>query len=90
MEITSLARWFAVVWHLCYYMQKLRGEPGDDFIHKMTVVLKELKETRACLKLIKKKKMSKPVNRLSYVFKEGEELIKITGKSIETIRQNKR
>lgn len=34
------------------YGEAQRTESRDDFIHKMKVVLKELKETRVCLKII--------------------------------------
>lgn len=34
------------------YGEAQAAESSDDFIHKMKVILKELKETRVCLKLI--------------------------------------
>jgi four helix bundle protein len=54
----------------------------------MKVVLKELKETRVCLKLIIKRAMIKPPKRLSLLEAECEELIRITATSIETARRN--
>jgi four helix bundle protein len=47
------------------YAEAQAAESPDDFIHKMKVVLKELKETRVCLKLIIKRAMIKPPKRLS-------------------------
>ena len=70
------------------YGEAQGAESRDDFIHKMKIMLKELKETRVCLKLIIKKEMIKPVNRLDEVKNECEELIKIVSKSIETARKN--
>jgi four helix bundle protein len=70
------------------YGEAQGAESRDDFIHKMKVVLKELKETRVCLKLIIQKQMIKPVNRLNDLLKECEELIRIIAKSIETTKQN--
>jgi len=70
------------------YGEAQSAESRDDFIHKMKIVLKELKETRVCLKLIKKREMIKPLLRLENVTKENEELIAITSKSIDTAKRN--
>jgi four helix bundle protein len=37
------------------YGEAQSAESRNDFIHKMKIVLKELKETRVCLKIIRKK-----------------------------------
>jgi four helix bundle protein len=65
------------------------AESISDFIHKMSVVLKELKECRIALKVIRKKTMIKPVSKLEGIYKETEELIAIIAKSIETAKKNK-
>ncbi len=65
------------------------AESRNDFIHKMGVVLKELKECRVALKIIVKKEMIKPIQKLDGIFKETEELIAIIAKSIETAQKNK-
>jgi four helix bundle protein len=39
------------------YGEAQSAESRDDFIHKMKIGLKELKETRICLKLIIRKEM---------------------------------
>ena len=70
------------------YGEAQSAESRDDFIHKMKVVLKELKETRVCLKLIIRKQMIKPPTRLAEIKNECEELVKIISKSIETARTN--
>ena len=70
------------------YGEAQAAESTDDFIHKMKVVLKELKETRVCLKLIIRKEMIKPASRLDGLENECEQLIKIVATSIETSRKN--
>lgn len=71
------------------YGEAQGAESPDDFVHKMKIVLKELKESRVCLKLIIKKEMIKPVNRLTGLRNECEELIMIIAKSVETAKANK-
>jgi four helix bundle protein len=71
------------------YGEAQAAESRDDFIHKMKLLLKELKETRVCLKLISKKEMIKPVKKLESLKKENEELIAISSTSIETAKKNK-
>lgn len=70
------------------YGEAQSAESREDFVHKMKIILKELKETRVCLKIIKKKVMIRPVSRLSYLYKECEELIAIVAKSIDTAKKN--
>ena len=69
------------------YGEAQGAESRDDFIHKMKIGLKELKETRICLKLVMKRKMVKSLEKIS---KENEELIAIIAKSIDTARRNKK
>ena len=71
------------------YGEVQAAESRNDFIHKMGVVLKELKECRTALKIIRKKEMIKPVSKLTPIYKETEELIAIIAKSIDTARKNK-
>jgi len=54
----------------------------------MRISLKELKETRVCLKVISKANMIKPVNRLDNIKSENEQLVSIVAKSIETAKKN--
>lgn len=65
------------------------AESRNDFIHKMGVVLKELKECRTALKIIMKKEMIKPISKLDGIFKETEELTAIVAKSIGTATNNR-
>ncbi|HSY61252.1 MAG TPA: four helix bundle protein [Cytophaga sp.] len=71
------------------YGEAQAAESRNDFIHKLSVVLKELKECRTALKIIRKKELIQPVSKLNDIYKETEELIAIIAKSIETARGNK-
>jgi four helix bundle protein len=71
------------------YGEVQAAEPKNDFIHKLKVVLKELKECRTALKIIRKKEIIKPAAKLSNIFKETEELIAIIAKSITTAKNNR-
>ena len=62
--------------------------PSKDFIHKIGIMLKELKECSTTLKIIIKKELIKPVKKSDGVFKEKEELIAIIAKSISTSKKN--
>ena len=70
------------------YGEAQGAESRADFIHKMKISLKELKETRVCLKIISKAKMITPVERLDNIQSENEQLISIIAKSIETAKKN--
>lgn len=71
------------------YGEVQAAESRADFIHKLGICLKELKECRTALKIIIKKEMIKPIERLQDIFKETEELIAIIAKSISTAQKNK-
>jgi four helix bundle protein len=69
------------------YSEAQSAESRNDFIHKMSVVLKELRETHSCLKIIHKAKLYlKNEQDLILTVKENDELISIFVKSIETSR----
>ncbi len=70
------------------YGEVQAAESRKDFIHKLGIVLKELKECRVALKIIIKKQMIKPVNKLTNIFTENCELVSIIAKSIETAKKN--
>ncbi len=71
------------------YGEAQAAESINDFIHKLGVVLKELKECRTALKIIRKKAMIKPSIKLDSIFQETEELIAIIAKSIFTTKKGK-
>jgi four helix bundle protein len=69
------------------YGEAQSAESTNDFIHKLKIILKELRESRICLKIIQKKPLLKP-ERLIDIIKENNELIAIFLKSIETAKKN--
>jgi four helix bundle protein len=69
------------------YGEAQGAESRMDFVHKMKIVLKELKETRVCLKIILRKKMITDI-RLPETKSENDQLISIIAKSIETAKKN--
>jgi four helix bundle protein len=71
------------------YGEVQAAESRNDFVHKLGIVLKELKECRSALKIIRKKGLIEPVSKLDGIYKETEELIAIIAKSIETANKNK-
>ncbi len=70
------------------YGEAQAAESPKNFAHKMSVVLKEFKECRIALKVIRKKEMIKPVSKLDDIYKETEELIANVAKSISTSKKN--
>ena len=69
------------------YSEAQSAESRNDFIHKMSVVLKELRETHSCLKIIHRANLYlKNEQDLIITVKENDELISIFVKSIETSR----
>ena len=64
------------------------GESRKDFIHKIKVVLKELRETFVCLKIINRTKLFKSEKKMQEALKENDELISIFVKSVETAQKN--
>lgn len=70
------------------YGEAQSAESRMDFIHKMKIVLKELKETRVCLKVITRSKMIELAERINNIRSEDEQLISIIAKSIDTAKKN--
>ena len=69
------------------YGEAQSAESRNDFIHKMKVSAKELRETYKCLRIINKKKWY-PEEKLLPVLDENNQLISIFVKSIETAKRN--
>ena len=63
------------------------AESRKDFVHKLRVCLKELKETRRWLRLASKSSMV-PGPKIAAILNETEELIKIFFSSIRTAERN--
>jgi four helix bundle protein len=72
-----------------HYGEAQAAESSSDFIHKMKVCLKELRETYNCLRLIRKKNWY-DLKKLENKLKENNELISIFFTSIKTAQQNKK
>ena len=64
------------------------AESKADFVHKLKIALKELRETEIWGKIIAKAEMITPPAQLSSLLQETDELIAILFKSVETARKN--
>jgi four helix bundle protein len=64
------------------------AESRDDFIHKLKICLKELRETRRWARLIQRKGWAKDDPMLRFTLSESDELIHIFMSSIRTAQQN--
>ena len=70
------------------YGEAQSAESRKDFIHKIKVCLKELKETRVWLTIISKRSMISIHEKITVAKNECEELIKIAYSSVATARTN--
>ena len=64
-----------------------QAESRNDFIHKMKIILKELRESMISLKIIEKRAMY-DLNQITAAKGECNQLIAIFVKSIETAKKN--
>jgi four helix bundle protein len=71
------------------YGEAQAGESTRDFIHKLKVILKELRESRNCLRIIERANLylDNP-KQLALALKECNELIAIFAASIKTTQKN--
>jgi len=69
------------------YGEAQSAESRADFIHKMKVCLKELRETRIWLLMIVRVALIKPVSKLKPLIDENDELISIFVTSVKTAKQ---
>ena len=69
------------------YDEACAGESRADFTHKISIALKELRETRGWLKFIIKTRML-PAKRIDALLDECEQLGNILGRSIVTAKAN--
>ena len=70
------------------YGEAQSAESPNDFIHKLKIVLKEIRESRVCLKIIFRKPLL-PAEKVQPTINECNELIAIFLKSIDTATKNK-
>jgi four helix bundle protein len=69
------------------YEEARGAESNNDFVHKLGLSLKELRETRYWLKVISKANLI-PSVRMTEILQESDELCRIVGKSIVTSKKN--
>lgn len=71
------------------YGEALAAESRADFIHKIKIVLKELRETRVWLFLILRIPLIAPSSKLDTLIGENNELIQIFSASVATAQRNR-
>ena len=69
------------------YGEAQGAESRDDFIHKVKVALKEMRETHIWLKIIAKANLIKPAKQLEPLMQETDELVAILFASAQTARK---
>ena len=69
------------------YGEAQSAESRADFIHKMKICLKELRETKIWLLMIRRAKLLSPASKLQLLIEENDELISIFVSSIKTSKQ---
>jgi four helix bundle protein len=69
------------------YEEACAAESRRDFIHKVRIALKELRESRCWIRMITKSELL-PKERMSQLLTEADELCRILGKSLVTARKN--
>jgi four helix bundle protein len=70
------------------YGEAQSAESPKDFIHKMGICLKELRETFNCLRIIEKANLTLNIKTLTILKTEVNELISIFVASIKTAKNN--
>jgi four helix bundle protein len=67
------------------YEEACAAESKDDFVHKLRICLKEVRESRGWLRLIARRGLL-PAVRMEQIIDEAEQLARILGQSIATTR----
>jgi len=70
------------------YAEAQSAESRRDFIHKIKIALKELRETWVWLKIAQRKKLTKKAQQLKTLMSECDELISIFVASIKTAEKS--
>lgn len=71
-----------------HYREAQSAESRADFVHKLKILLKELRETKNALRITKAVPLTDKMDLTEQGLKEVDELISIFVKSIETARKN--
>ena len=72
------------------YSESQSAESRSDFIHKIKIALKELRETKVWLLIVYRKKMIRPEKRLELIIAENDEIISILFRCVDTAKKNMR
>jgi four helix bundle protein len=72
------------------YAEAQGAESRNDFVHKMKVCLKELRETLAWLKLIQRRRLVGGPEKMEAIVAECDELVSIFVASVNTAREGRR
>lgn len=72
------------------YGEAQSAESAKDFVHKMKIILKELRETDINLNIISKAGLSNDLAKVRYAIEEANELISIFVTSVKTAEKNQR
>ena len=70
------------------YGEAQGAESRADFVHKIRIALKELRETKVWLQILSRAELISSADRLQSLLKENDEVISILFKSAETARKN--
>ena len=70
------------------YGEAQGAESRKDFVHKIKIVLKELRESHAALKMVAGLNLNQHPDATQLLIKEANELISIFVKSVQTARKN--
>ncbi len=71
------------------YGEAQSAESKADFVHKLKIALKELRETEIWLKIIAKAQMIESVSQLAPLLQETDELIAILFTSVKAAKKSK-
>jgi four helix bundle protein len=71
------------------YAEAQSAESRGDFVHKIKIALKELRETKVWLRMMAKADLVAPSSRLDPLIEENDELISIFVASVKTATQNR-
>ena len=70
------------------YAEAQSAESNSDFVHKIKIALKELRETKVWLRMIIKANLLDSPSKLAPLIQENDELISILVASVNTVRKN--
>lgn len=72
------------------YGEAQSAESTNDFIHKLKILLKALRETQVALKIIRRVPLTEQLEFVDSAINECNELISIFMKSVDTAKKNKK